>query len=112
MQCHFLKTESLPSRLTVDSCLPAAVLGPPDVSVSGCGNCLLLQLTAPTGLQQLRDLYRGLVLHVQRTRDGAQVCVRLKAASISQALAPPTVQPWPRFGVAASMMTSQAGLWL
>ncbi|XP_038575692.1 interferon alpha/beta receptor 2-like [Micropterus salmoides] len=57
--------------------LSDTVLGPPDVSVSGCGNCLLLQLRVPTtrGLQyhqQLRDLYRELVFHVQRTRDGAQ----------------------------------------
>ncbi|XP_060944058.1 interferon alpha/beta receptor 2-like [Limanda limanda] len=54
-----------------------AVLGPPDVSVSGCGNCLILQLKPPAtkGLQcslQLENLYRGVILHVQRTRDGAQ----------------------------------------
>ncbi|CAB1447332.1 unnamed protein product, partial [Pleuronectes platessa] len=53
------------------------VLGPPDVSVSGCGNCLILQLKPPAtkGLQcnlQLENLYRGVILHVRRTRDGAQ----------------------------------------
>ena len=60
--------------------LPIAVLGPPDVSVSGCGNCLILQLKPPAtnGLQynlQLENLYRGVILHVRRTRDGAQVFV-------------------------------------
>lgn len=59
----------------VASFLIAAVLGPPDVTMSGCGNCLLLQLKVPTarGHQQLKDLYRELVLKVRRTRDGAQV---------------------------------------
>lgn len=58
--------------------LPVAVLGPPDVSVSGCGNCLLLRLSVPTTrrLQLLRDLHKELVFHVQRTRDGAQVRAR------------------------------------
>ncbi|XP_070693984.1 interferon alpha/beta receptor 2-like [Pempheris klunzingeri] len=62
--------------------LSDTVLGPPDASVSGCGNCLLLQLRIPTtrGLQQprqLSDLYRVLIFHVQRTRDGAQFRLRL-----------------------------------
>ncbi|XP_035532616.1 cytokine receptor family member b2 [Morone saxatilis] len=53
--------------------LTDTVLGPPDVSVSGCGNCLLLQLKIPTRFtEQLQILYRELVLHVQRTRDGVQ----------------------------------------
>ncbi|XP_051258989.1 interferon alpha/beta receptor 2 isoform X2 [Dicentrarchus labrax] len=53
--------------------LTDTVLGPPDVSVSGCGNCLLLQLKIPPRMtQQLQDLYRDLILHVQRTRDGAE----------------------------------------
>lgn len=69
--------ESPPSWLKVASFLPVAVLGPPDVTVSGCGNCLLVQLAVPAReLQedlQLRDLYRGVIFHVQRTRDGAQV---------------------------------------
>ncbi|XP_053296695.1 interferon alpha/beta receptor 2 isoform X1 [Pleuronectes platessa] len=58
------------------------VLGPPDVSVSGCGNCLILQLKPPAtkGLQcnlQLENLYRGVILHVRRTRDGAQFRLNL-----------------------------------
>ncbi|XP_059198294.1 cytokine receptor family member b2 [Centropristis striata] len=59
--------------------LSDTVLGPPDVSVSGCGNCLLLQLRAPTTrrLQLLKDYYRGLFLHVQRTRDGVQFTLSL-----------------------------------
>uniref|UniRef100_UPI0037E8DDD9 interleukin-20 receptor subunit alpha-like isoform X1 n=1 Tax=Semicossyphus pulcher TaxID=241346 RepID=UPI0037E8DDD9 len=48
------------------------VLGPPDVSVSGCGNCLLLQLKFPATEGLLKDLYRKLVIQVKRTRDGAQ----------------------------------------
>ncbi|XP_076602987.1 interferon alpha/beta receptor 2-like isoform X3 [Chaetodon auriga] len=54
--------------------LSDTLLGPPDVSVSGCGNCLLLQLRVPPirGFQQLQDFHRELVFHVRRTRDGAQ----------------------------------------
>ncbi|KAM7407928.1 hypothetical protein PAMA_003603 [Pampus argenteus] len=53
------------------------VMGPPDVSVSGCGNCLLLHVSVPKTkrLQQyehLKSLYRELHIHVQRTRDGSQ----------------------------------------
>ncbi|KAL6101097.1 uncharacterized protein ACO6RY_08100 [Pungitius sinensis] len=53
--------------------LSDTVLGPPDVSLSGCGNCLLLHITLPTkALKQLKQLYRRVVLHVRRSRDGAQ----------------------------------------
>nr|XP_046261168.1 interferon alpha/beta receptor 2-like isoform X3 [Scatophagus argus] len=54
--------------------LADTVLGPPDLSVSGCGNCLLLKFKAPTtkGLQQLRDHHVDLVIQVKRTRDGVQ----------------------------------------
>uniref|UniRef100_A0A8D0D240 Fibronectin type-III domain-containing protein n=1 Tax=Sander lucioperca TaxID=283035 RepID=A0A8D0D240_SANLU len=52
--------------------LSDTVLGPPEVSVSGCGNCLLLHIRVPTTWGQLKDFYRGLILHVQRTRDGVQ----------------------------------------
>ncbi|KAM3862179.1 interferon alpha/beta receptor 2-like [Diretmus argenteus] len=57
--------------------LTDTVLGPPKVTVSGCGNCLHLQVSPPTarGLQQykqLKDLYRGIHCLVRRTRDGAQ----------------------------------------
>ncbi|XP_075886771.1 interferon alpha/beta receptor 2-like [Nelusetta ayraudi] len=54
--------------------LTHTVLGPPDVTLSGCGNCLHLQLRVPTARwrQQLMDLYRELVLTVRRSRDGAK----------------------------------------
>ncbi|KAM6979016.1 interferon alpha/beta receptor 2-like isoform 2-T2 [Tautogolabrus adspersus] len=57
--------------------LTDTVFGPPGLSVSGCGNCLLLHLTPSTTgrLQQhkqLRDLYRNLDVQVKRTRDGAE----------------------------------------
>ncbi|TNN53002.1 Interferon alpha/beta receptor 2 [Liparis tanakae] len=54
--------------------LSDTVLGPPDVSVSGCGNCLLLQLRAAPAsrLQPLTLWYRRVVLHVRRSRDGVQ----------------------------------------
>ncbi|XP_028249428.1 interferon alpha/beta receptor 2-like [Parambassis ranga] len=50
------------------------LVGPPGVSVSGCGYCLILQLTVPRIIQQNLhlDIYREFTLHVQRTRDGAQ----------------------------------------
>ncbi|GLD51552.1 interferon alpha/beta receptor 2-like isoform X1, partial [Lates japonicus] len=62
--------------------LSDTVLGPPDVSVSGCGNCLILQLRVPatSGLQrdlQLKDLYKEAILHVKRTRDGAEFSLNL-----------------------------------
>ena len=44
--------------------------------VSGCGNCLLLQVRPPSSVGMLStDLYMDLVLNVKRTRDGAQVRV-------------------------------------
>nr|XP_040058095.1 interferon alpha/beta receptor 2-like [Gasterosteus aculeatus aculeatus] len=53
--------------------LSDTVLGPPDVSLSGCGNCLLLHITLPMKApKQLKQLYRRVVLHVRRSRDGAQ----------------------------------------
>lgn len=56
----------------------AAVLGPPDVSVSGCGNCLVLQVRIPTEdwiqqNSQLKGLFWDLAVHIWRTRDGAHV---------------------------------------
>ncbi|KAL3056734.1 hypothetical protein OYC64_019256 [Pagothenia borchgrevinki] len=48
--------------------LTDTVLGPPDVSLSGCGNCLLLRLGAPLAME-FSPTYR---VHVQRTRDGVQ----------------------------------------
>nr|XP_020442456.1 interferon alpha/beta receptor 2-like isoform X4 [Monopterus albus] len=56
--------------------LTDTVLEPPDVSVSGCGNCLIMQLKVPT-TRGLKDLYRGVTFHVQRTRDGAQFSLTL-----------------------------------
>ncbi|KAM6955301.1 interferon alpha/beta receptor 2-like isoform 1-T1 [Lycodopsis pacificus] len=55
------------------------VLGPPDVSASGCGNCLLLQIRFPstTGLQHFKRFYRRVVLDVRRSRDGAQFSLSL-----------------------------------
>ncbi|XP_053185068.1 interferon alpha/beta receptor 2-like [Scomber japonicus] len=59
------------------------VMGPPDVSVSGCGNCLLLYVTVPKTLgleqyEQLQSLYRELHIHVHRTRDGVQFKMKLQ----------------------------------
>uniref|UniRef100_A0A3Q2ZZZ4 Interferon alpha/beta receptor 2-like n=1 Tax=Kryptolebias marmoratus TaxID=37003 RepID=A0A3Q2ZZZ4_KRYMA len=61
--------------------LSDTVLGPPDVSVSGCGNCLILQVRNPTEdllehSSQLKDVLWDLVLSVRRTRDGAEVSSR------------------------------------
>ncbi|KAK1797675.1 hypothetical protein P4O66_008043 [Electrophorus voltai] len=55
-------------------------VGPPVVSLTGCGNCLLLQLSPPTS----RGLHHGLVeyffreytVNVSRTRDKAQVSLK------------------------------------
>lgn len=74
-------TPSLTSNWTVTGWflpLSSTVLGPPNVSVSGCGNCLILLLKAPaTKSLQLENLYRGVILNVQRTRDGAQFRLNL-----------------------------------
>ncbi|XP_035767154.1 interferon alpha/beta receptor 2-like [Neolamprologus brichardi] len=59
-----------------DSFLPLSdtVIGPPDMAVSGCGNCLILHLTLPEVLasEHLKDSHTDLVFHVRRTRDGAE----------------------------------------
>ncbi|KAJ8004587.1 hypothetical protein DPEC_G00137820 [Dallia pectoralis] len=56
--------------------LTDTMLGPPLVSVSGCGNCLRLNITPPTsrGMKdsQILLLYRGFTCLVRRTRDGSQ----------------------------------------
>ncbi|PWA26243.1 hypothetical protein CCH79_00013724 [Gambusia affinis] len=56
----------------------AAVLGPPEFSVSGCGNCLVLQVRDGPGTpsyhnEELKDLHKEMELNVRRTRDGAEV---------------------------------------
>lgn len=62
-------------------CPPKAVLGPPDVSVSGCGNCLLLQLNTSNDwrLRKTVNFYQELIVVVRRSRDGAQVPPRASA---------------------------------
>ncbi|XP_026233253.1 interferon alpha/beta receptor 2-like isoform X2 [Anabas testudineus] len=61
--------------------LSDTVLEPPDVTLSGCGNCLIVQLAVPARklLQnlQLKELYKRVIFHVQRTRDGAQFTLNL-----------------------------------
>lgn len=52
------------------------VVGPPNISVSGCGNCLLLQLSPPTERDHQMSLHKLFYLEftcqVRRTRDGSQ----------------------------------------
>ncbi|XP_061579032.1 interferon alpha/beta receptor 2-like [Cololabis saira] len=62
--------------------LTDTVLGPPNVSVSGCGNCLVLQVRVPTAGTlkhdpHLKDMYWQLILHVHRTRDDARFRLQL-----------------------------------
>ncbi|CAL8383623.1 unnamed protein product [Arctogadus glacialis] len=49
-----------------------AAVGPPDVSVAGCGNCLVLQVRPLTSRWQQLERYRHMLLSVRRTRDGVQ----------------------------------------
>ncbi|XP_076854526.1 interferon alpha/beta receptor 2-like isoform X2 [Brachyhypopomus gauderio] len=55
-------------------------LGPPVVSLTGCGNCLLLQLSPPINRGRHHDLldyfFREYTVNVCRTRDKAQFTVR------------------------------------
>lgn len=58
--------------------LSDTVLGPPLVSLSGCGNCLLLRVSPPTlKTDQHLDLFSDLRVHVQRSRDGAEFSLTL-----------------------------------
>ncbi|XP_040924635.1 interferon alpha/beta receptor 2-like isoform X2 [Betta splendens] len=74
--------------------LSDTVLEPPNVTVSGCGNCLIVQLTVPSReLQQnlqLKDLYKEIFFLVRRTRDGAQFTLSLpyKDENVIQYLQP------------------------
>ncbi|XP_072300104.1 interferon alpha/beta receptor 2-like [Eucyclogobius newberryi] len=53
--------------------LPDTMLGPPRLMLSGCGNCLLLQVSPPLlKTDQLLSLFWKLHVQVQRSRDGAQ----------------------------------------
>ncbi|XP_056431608.1 interferon alpha/beta receptor 2-like [Gadus chalcogrammus] len=49
-----------------------SAVGPPDVSVAGCGNCLVLQVRPLTSRWQQLERYRHMLLSVRRTRDGVQ----------------------------------------
>ncbi|XP_013125705.1 interferon alpha/beta receptor 2 isoform X1 [Oreochromis niloticus] len=59
--------------------LSDTVIGPPDVAVSGCGNCLILHLTLPEVLasEHLKDSHTDLIFHVRRTRDGAEFTLHM-----------------------------------
>lgn len=62
--------------------LSDTMLGPPEFSVSGCGNCLILQIRDTPGSLfdhnvMLKDLYWELKLNVRRTRDGAEFSLEL-----------------------------------
>ncbi|KAM6934558.1 interferon alpha/beta receptor 2-like [Xenentodon cancila] len=62
--------------------LSDTVLEPLSVSVSGCGNCLVLQVKVPTVGKlkhdlHLKDIYWELILHVHRTRDDAHFRLQL-----------------------------------
>lgn len=74
MSLYWLVSSLLPADWI--SSFSVAVIGPPDVAVSGCGNCLILHLTLPEVLasEYLKDSHTDLVFHVRRTRDGAEVC--------------------------------------
>ncbi|XP_063744617.1 interferon alpha/beta receptor 2-like isoform X2 [Eleginops maclovinus] len=56
--------------------LTDTVLGPVDVSLSGCGNCLLLRLRFPTAME-VGLIYRQMVLKMRRTRDDVQFSLSL-----------------------------------
>ncbi|XP_054908818.1 interferon alpha/beta receptor 2-like isoform X2 [Poeciliopsis prolifica] len=61
--------------------LADTVLGPPEFSLSGCGNCLVLQIRdAPGTLSyhnaELKDLQKEMELNVRRTRDGAEFTLK------------------------------------
>uniref|UniRef100_A0A147AX25 Interferon alpha/beta receptor 2 n=1 Tax=Fundulus heteroclitus TaxID=8078 RepID=A0A147AX25_FUNHE len=62
--------------------LTDTVLGPPDFSVSGCGNCLILQIRDSSWSRfdhnvQLKNLYWEVEFNVKRTRDGAEFRLKL-----------------------------------
>lgn len=67
-----------------------ATLGPPLVSLTGCGNCLLLKLSPPVSVEQNHDslayFYREYTINVSRTRDKAQVSLACCPESASSSL--------------------------
>ncbi|XP_036417831.1 interferon alpha/beta receptor 2-like [Colossoma macropomum] len=55
------------------------ILGAPVVELTGCGNCLLLQLSPPASRghrRQLEFFFSDYVVNVSRTRDKAQFVIR------------------------------------
>uniref|UniRef100_A0A3B3UQW0 Interferon alpha/beta receptor 2-like n=1 Tax=Poecilia latipinna TaxID=48699 RepID=A0A3B3UQW0_9TELE len=74
-QVQAFRTNQTSSWTTSNLFHPLAdtVLGPPEVSVSGCGNCLVLQIR--DGPVQLKDLQREMELNVRRTRDGQETVI-------------------------------------
>ncbi|XP_027877812.1 interferon alpha/beta receptor 2-like isoform X1 [Xiphophorus couchianus] len=85
--------------------LADTVLGPPEFSVSGCGNCLVLQVRdAPGSLlyqEELKDLHTEMELNVRRTRDGAE----FKLKSHQQEIVISYLQPGVEYCVSITFMS-------
>ncbi|KAI5628531.1 interleukin-10 receptor subunit beta precursor [Silurus asotus] len=81
-------------------------LGPPLVSVTGCGNCLILRLSPPASMEQnhnpLPYIYQHYSINVSRTRDKAQFAMK---ASNGETLIN-YLEPGAEYCITAIMVTS------
>ncbi|KAF7709862.1 interferon alpha/beta receptor 2-like [Silurus meridionalis] len=81
-------------------------LGPPLVSVTGCGNCLILRLSPPASMEQnhnpLPYIYQHYSINVSRTRDKAQFAMK---ASNGETLIN-YLEPGAEYCITAFMVTS------
>ncbi|XP_039602403.1 interferon alpha/beta receptor 2-like [Polypterus senegalus] len=52
------------------------ILGPPSVTLSGCGNCLLLNMSSPrgSGVNSLQDTYYNIDYNVHLRKSGEEKC--------------------------------------
>uniref|UniRef100_A0A8C6LX17 Interferon alpha/beta receptor 2-like n=2 Tax=Nothobranchius TaxID=28779 RepID=A0A8C6LX17_NOTFU len=88
--------------------LSDTVLGPPDLSLSGCGSCLVLRVRLPTDKllwhnTQVTSMYWEVLIHVHRTRDGAELKLKLP---YKQESVIPYLEPGVEYCVSVSITTT------
>ncbi|KAF5903287.1 interferon alpha/beta receptor 2 isoform X1 [Clarias magur] len=80
VQAFIQDQESDWTRSRLFTPLMDTTLGPPAVSLTGCGNCLLLKLSLPhrveENLSPVKYFYQAYTVNVTRTRDKAQFTVK------------------------------------
>ncbi|KAL7866062.1 hypothetical protein SRHO_G00113090 [Serrasalmus rhombeus] len=87
----FYPPKHLKQEISLSAGLESAILGPPVVECTSCGNCLLLQLSPPPSRghrRQLEFFFSSYIVNVSRTRDKAQFLSKLANMDLGRYRAP------------------------